>query len=101
MSGRTHIEIVAEGPPAAAISSIPDNASAIISQAAEDVLDNVHYGSFCDSEEIRVAFFLAAEPLGASFQPDFSIERDTTALEQSSGRKRSGRPMRGSGRRGG
>jgi hypothetical protein len=37
--------------------------SAIISQAAEDVLDNVQSGSFCDSEEIRVAFFLAAEAL--------------------------------------
>jgi len=37
--------------------------SAIISQAAEDVLDNVQSGSFCDSEEIRVAFFLTAEAL--------------------------------------
>jgi hypothetical protein len=37
--------------------------SAIISQTGEDVLDNVQSGSFCDSEEIRVAFFLATEPL--------------------------------------
>jgi hypothetical protein len=42
------------------------NDSVIISQATEDVLDNVPYGCFCDSKEIRVAFFLAAGPLAAS-----------------------------------
>ena len=31
--------------------------SAMTSQEGENVLDNVGYESFCDSEEIRVAFF--------------------------------------------
>jgi hypothetical protein len=56
---------------------------AIISQAAEDVLDNVLYGSFCGYEEIRVAFFPGRGAPNGVITAPFLDPGDTTALEQS------------------
>ncbi len=78
--------------------------SAIGSQGAEDLLDNVGYESFWDSErDSDGLFFLRGAPCGA-FQPDFRIQRDTTALFKGiigEEALRCGGPKRRSGWRGG
>ena len=72
-AGRSYYKICQES------STIPSD-SAIGSQGAEDLLDNVGYESFCDSErDADSLFFLRGAPCGA-FQPDFRIQRDATAL---------------------
>ena len=53
--------------------------SAVSAQGDEDVLDNVSYESFCDSEEIRMVFFYPGDLLAAPFRP-VSKSRETLRL---------------------
>lgn len=53
--------------------------SAVSAQGDEGVLDNVSYKGFCDSEEIRMAFFSRGSCLRRLSAP-FSKSRETLRL---------------------